>query len=140
MFNRELEKQRLLRLIEDSGPISREVLIKFLKLNVRGDILAHEEMVQVLKNFKERLPSPADIAYSVEQEPRAFELLALIVPLRVYEEEVTDALEVLHTLKASGAPLWKYRLKISTTFCWALVNAIREVVSAVTGQARQGGK
>ena len=73
-------------------------------------------------------------------EPNLFRLMALILPRRLWEEELGDALEVLYALRSSGAPRWQISLKISSTFAWSLVNALREVMSAVTGQAREREK
>lgn len=73
-------------------------------------------------------------------EPYLFRLFALVLPRRLWEEELGDALEVLHALRKSGAPGWQIRLKILSTVAWGLVNALREVMSAVTGQAREREK
>jgi hypothetical protein len=73
-------------------------------------------------------------------EPYLFRVIALILPRRLWEEELGDALEVLYALRESGAPRWQIRLKIFSTFAWGLVNALREVMSAVTGQAREREK
>jgi hypothetical protein len=69
-------------------------------------------------------------------EPLLFRITALLLPRRLWEEELGDALEVLHALRAAGAPRWQLNLKIFSTLTWSLVNALREVMSAVTGQAR----
>ena len=73
-------------------------------------------------------------------EPYLFRMMALVLPRRLWEEELGDALEVLHALRKSGAPPWQIQVKIFSTFAWSLVNALREVMSAVTGQAREKEK
>jgi len=71
------------------------------------------------------------------REPYLFKMMTLILPRRLWEEELGDALEVLHALRKSGAPGWQMHLKIFSTFAWGVVNALREVISAATGQARE---
>jgi len=73
-------------------------------------------------------------------EPYLFRMLALALPRRLWEEELGDALEVLHALRKSQALRWQIQVKIFSTFAWSLVNALREVMSAVTGQAREREK
>jgi len=59
--------------------------------------------------------------------------LAYLLPRRIYEEEVCDALELLHRLHAEGAPRWTLRLKVASTCFWVLINSIRFFVSGLKG-------
>lgn len=68
----------------------------------------------------------------------ALQVVALLVPRRVCEEEIGDALELIQRLQALGAPRWQIRLKIASTVFWVLVNGVRYIVSAVRG--REKGK
>jgi hypothetical protein len=60
------------------------------------------------------------------------------VPRRICEEQIGDALEQIHRFARDAAPGWEKQVlrKVRTTKFWVLVNAIREVVSAVLGKKR----
>jgi hypothetical protein len=68
--------------------------------------------------------------------PAAFRIIALLVPRRVCEEELGDALEVLDHLYRVGAPRWHTRVKVCSTVFWVLINGLREIVSAALGRER----
>lgn len=103
-----------------------------------------------LAHSDEGYPSElAEVAHAIPEEaspeqgvlePYLFRMMALVLPRRLWEEELGDALEVLHALRKSDAPSWQIRLKIFSTFAWGLVNALREIMSAATGQAREREK
>jgi hypothetical protein len=63
----------------------------------------------------------------------SLETMALILPGRLYKEDLGDALESLARLERLGAPRWKRRLKAGSTFVWLFLNGVREVVSALRG-------
>lgn len=63
-----------------------------------------------------------------------FSVIELCVPPRISSEEIGDALEVLESLAAAGAPSWKLHLKIASTVFWLGLNVVREVVTAALGR------
>lgn len=70
------------------------------------------------------------------KRPRqALEFVSLLVPRRIAEEEIGDALEQIHRLSCLGRPRWQLWLKVMTTLFWVLINSIREITSAVRGRA-----
>lgn len=71
----------------------------------------------------------------VEYAARLLDLVSLIVPRRLAQEEIGDALERTHRLASLGRPRWEIWLKVSTTVFWVLVNSLREITSAVRGRA-----
>lgn len=116
--------------IEEGQPPGRRF---FLALNARGVVT--EEDVIALLNLEDEYETVARYPPLVN-----FRTLALLLPQRLWEEDLGDALEVLGALKRSGAPRWQFRLKVWTTYFWCLANAVRELVSSATGQARGGEK
>lgn len=67
--------------------------------------------------------------------PAAFRAIALLLPRRLYIEDLGDALEVLDALDRSRSPRWQRWLKIGSTCIFLLLNTVREGVSAVKGNA-----
>lgn len=67
-------------------------------------------------------------------ENMALSWLRLVLPKRMYEEEVGDAYEVLADLSAADSPRWQRWLKVGTTISWALINAARYIVSGETAK------
>ena len=72
--------------------------------------------------------------------PGVFRLIGLLLPPRLWKEDLGDALEILATLERSGSPLWQWRLKIVSTCFWLLINTIREVTSVVHGSSTSTSK
>jgi len=66
----------------------------------------------------------------------AFRAIALILPRRLYLEDLGDALETIALLEQAAAPRWQIWLKIGSTYIWLSLNALREVVSVIKGLAR----
>ena len=75
---------------------------------------------------------PAETRASTEQ--RALSWLAVLAPLRLYNEEVGDALEVIAAMKKAGCPQYKIRLKVWSTVFWVFLNALRELLAGLTGR------
>jgi hypothetical protein len=65
-------------------------------------------------------------------------VMALLVPKRLWDEEIGDAFEVLERLERAGAPRWQMRLKIWSAVFWVLVNSGRDLVSAALGKSKSG--
>lgn len=61
--------------------------------------------------------------------------LSLLVPRRLAEEEIGDALERVRNLVRLGRPRWHVWLKVATTVFWVCLNSLREITSAVRGRA-----
>lgn len=80
------------------------------------------------------------IAYKYSQKSsriprsrRALELLQVLVPKRIADEEVGDALEVISTLIAGQPSRWTRVLvwvKVATTYLWTIFHALRERTKA----------
>jgi hypothetical protein len=78
---------------------------------------------------------PSVIQLASRERHGVLELIALVLPSRLYVEDLGDALETLAQLERLGAPLWKRRVKAGSTCILLLLNALREVVSALRGNA-----
>jgi hypothetical protein len=69
--------------------------------------------------------------------PSAFQFLGLILPRRLWEEDLGDALEHLSMLRRFGAPSWQLRLKVTSTVFWLSLNAVRELMATIQGVFRK---
>ncbi|HMJ09992.1 MAG TPA: hypothetical protein VK524_01240 [Polyangiaceae bacterium] len=65
-------------------------------------------------------------------------LVELLLPKRLREEDLGDALEVMDRLECHGAPRWQVVLKVASMVFWLSVKAIREVASSLLGK-KSGG-
>lgn len=84
------------------------------------------------------------IAEQEESDPRttivgkvesSFRLVDLLVPKRLSNEEIGDAVECINRMLMDPAyKPWKIWLKVATTWIWIAVNAVRNVASALTGK------
>ena len=62
--------------------------------------------------------------------PAVFSWLAL-VPKRIWNEDVGDALETICAMERAGCSQFKIRLKVVTTYCWVIIITIREMVTTL---------
>lgn len=65
-----------------------------------------------------------------------FSALALILPTRIADEEIGDALELINRLSREGRPLWQIYLETVTTVFWVSIDAIRVFSGALLGRKR----
>ena len=62
-------------------------------------------------------------------------LLDLLVPKRLSSSEIGDAVESIYTMaRDPSCPRWRMYLKVTTTWFWVVINALREVRSAWGGK------
>jgi hypothetical protein len=64
-----------------------------------------------------------------------FRAITLILPQRLCEEDLGDAIEEISRLERAGAGRWQIRLIIASTHFWLLLNALREITSGLIGAA-----
>lgn len=67
---------------------------------------------------------------------RAFNFTALLLPKRVLDEDLGDAMEQINTLRAAGGPRWQIYLKIISSILWAIWSAVKSP-SASTHKAKK---
>jgi hypothetical protein len=82
---------------------------------------------------------------ALERAKQAFELLEAFVPKRICNEEIGDAMEVIHRMVYHGRPRWMVRLKVATTYFWVITHAVLDYAIKLAGAARKhtrrgGGK
>jgi hypothetical protein len=63
-----------------------------------------------------------------------FGFIELVLPKRIREEDLGDALEDINRLEREGASRWRLWLKCGSTIVWVGLNAFREVSSAMWGK------
>lgn len=72
-------------------------------------------------------------------QKRAFwllEAISLLVPRRISDEEIGDALELVGQLSQDKRPAWQIYLKVASTIFWVGLSAIREVTSSLMGKKK----
>jgi hypothetical protein len=62
---------------------------------------------------------------------RAFSVLSAILPPRIADEELGDALEDIARRVRSRRPMWEIELKVAMTVVWSLLHAVEDVVARV---------
>ncbi|HEY2030782.1 MAG TPA: hypothetical protein VGH20_16410 [Myxococcales bacterium] len=92
--------------------------------------LATEELERASANALGR-HQPTD---AVGRVTRGFQMVELLVPKRMRNELIGDALETIDRLVHDGQPIWKIYLKAVSTSFWVMVNAVREIVSGLVGK------
>ncbi len=75
-------------------------------------------------------------AVALEAAARWLGVIELLVPARLRQEEIGDALEVIQRVAADGQPRWPWRVavKVASTAFWVLVNAVREMAAGLLGR------
>jgi hypothetical protein len=63
-----------------------------------------------------------------------FDFIELLVPKRVADEEIGDALELIARLMREGRPAWQIYLKALSAAFFVLLNGVREVTSSLLGK------
>ena len=59
--------------------------------------------------------------------PLALLLVEALVPRRIADEEIGDALERIEKFRREGRPRWCITLVVASTVFWVVVHAIRDV-------------
>jgi len=65
-----------------------------------------------------------------------FDFVSLLVPRRLANEELGDALEVINREIAKRRPRWRIWLKVGTTLFWITINSLRWICGAFRGRRR----
>lgn len=55
---------------------------------------------------------------------RALGLIELLVPKRIADEEIGDAMEVIVRMVDHGQPAWRVYLKVASTVFWVLLHTV----------------
>jgi hypothetical protein len=79
-------------------------------------------------------PEPPSV---VVRAQRTFDVLCTYVPARIANEQVGDALELIHEMVREGAPKWKVRAKVASTTFWVLAHSGLELVLRVAGVVKK---
>jgi hypothetical protein len=65
---------------------------------------------------------------------RTFSWLASLIPRRVWQEEIGDALEAIAAMVKADASMFQIMLKVGSMIFVALFNGLREMIAAHTGR------
>lgn len=71
---------------------------------------------------------------------RTFRFVSLLVPKRLANEEIGDALEVITEHFKRSPKRWPVYLKLVTTIFWIAVNTIRYLLASLKGSKAEGTK
>ncbi|MCB9762275.1 MAG: hypothetical protein H6739_20920 [Alphaproteobacteria bacterium] len=69
------------------------------------------------------LPAPAERHH--DRCARFLDFVGLLIPVRVANEELGDALEDIHKRLAQGGAVWKVYVRAVSAASWAVVNSVR---------------
>jgi hypothetical protein len=72
----------------------------------------------------------------VRRAEKAFALLEAIFPKRICNEEIGDAMEVIHKLVAAKHPKWMIYAKVASTFFWVSTHAVLDYIITVAGAVK----
>lgn len=82
-------------------------------------------------------PGPAEGPAIRSQVPGVatwtFNLIEVLVPRRIRQEEIGDTLELIVLRRLQG---WRLYVKLATTTFWVFINSLREVSSGLLGKKR----
>lgn len=84
------------------------------------------------RSFLSRLTLPAGPRV-IKSAEKAFAFLSTLLPTRIANEEIGDALELIHQLVEAGRPKWFIWTKVVTTFWWASVHTCVYYVEKALG-------
>lgn len=80
---------------------------------------------------------PADTVHPVVRRVEGFlGLLSRCASARVANEELGDALELLHKLAGVGVPAWMLYAQAGVSAFWALVHTVQDAALRLTGRQR----
>ncbi len=96
--------------------------------------LTVREMLLFVVGRDSQRPTDRQGDSATEGAERVFGWLELMIPRRIADEQLGDALEVVHQLVRAGRPRSHIRAKIAATVFWVLIHSIGAVVSGVTGR------
>jgi hypothetical protein len=95
-------------------------------LFVRTTLLDPEEVEMVQRD--------RTLTRAAARVTRVFNFIELLVPRRLADEEIGDAMELIDRLALAGCPRWQIYLKAASAVLFVLLNAVREVSSSVLGK------
>lgn len=107
------------------------------RLEIGWDFPAAEAKGSAVRSVPRILPAPpVDVSPPVEVSPsqeftaarlagRAFSCLATLIPRRIWNEDVGDALEVIAAMERAGCSTVKIWSKVLATLFWALYTSLR---------------
>jgi hypothetical protein len=75
---------------------------------------------------------------ALDRGDRALGFISLVLPARIRNEDIGDAMEVLHRLKMEKKPAWQVYLKLVSTILWVMWATIIEVEHALVGKKKGG--
>lgn len=99
-----------------------EICWEFPRFGVKGTPARPTPSMSAAPPVEVSQPQDFPVARRVEQ---VFSWLATLVPKRIWNEDVGDALEVIAAMERAGCSTVKIWSKILATFFWALYAALR---------------
>jgi hypothetical protein len=92
---------------------------------------------QQLERAKDRKESSQlHASTTMRRAKKAFDLLEALVPQRIANEEIGDALELIHRWVKARRPKWMIYLKVATTFFWVLTHSVLDWIIKAGGAAK----
>jgi hypothetical protein len=92
---------------------------------------------EALVPFQSSLPPPPEPPPVVARAQRVLDVLCAYVPARIANEQVGDALELIHQMVREGAPAWKVQAQVASTAFWVLAHTGLELALRVVGAVKK---
>jgi hypothetical protein len=80
---------------------------------------------------------PPEPPSAVVRARHTLDVLGAYVPERIANEQIGDALELIHKLVLAGAPKWKVRAQVASTTFWVLAHTGLELALRVAGAVKK---
>jgi hypothetical protein len=70
---------------------------------------------------------------TVETATYLLDIVSALVPKRISNEEIGDALEIICSMQKAGRPKWLVYLKVVTTFWWVILHTLLHYAERMAG-------
>jgi hypothetical protein len=105
---------------------------------VRAQLAAIQEQEAIVRREPELAARPRAVQLITGQHVRAaqraarlFDVATLLLPRRLVNEQLGDALEQINGYANEGKPVWWIRVKTISALFWTAVHALGEIISTV---------
>jgi hypothetical protein len=118
--------------------VSEDPWIRAYRGGPPQDLGAEEVLNALLKARRSRRQSGTNLLSAsgpdtIARAGFALDLLSAIVPRRIANEEIGDALEVIHELAKAQRPRFFIYIKVITTYWWVLLHTLLHYGERVAG-------
>lgn len=85
------------------------------------------------------VPSAEDYPRVLRQANQILDIIELLVPKRIADEELGDAMESMGALIKRGRPVWQIRVKLVSTVFWVIVHTFHHIIKGPAKTPKKEG-